>query len=330
MSELAVEVEQIRKSFVVRKGWLWKREKSIFTAVDGVSFGIPRGTIMSLLGPNGAGKTTTIKMLSTLLLPDGGSARVLGHDVVRDERQVRRVLGTVLPGERTLFWKLTVRENLEYFAGLMGLRRAWARGRIETLLTGFDLRDKADTLVEKLSTGLRQRAVLCRALLADPEVLLLDEPTLGLDPVAARSLRDLIRRIRLEGKTILLTTHYMYEADELSDRVGIINGGRLVAEGTPAELKASLGLLRSVEIRLADAAPALAEELQTVGGVSHLTIADRDGQYRLTCMVSNDFHLQNLLSRAERHGVRVLGFTVKEPSLEDVFVAHSGQGGIGA
>ncbi|HPO60600.1 MAG TPA: ABC transporter ATP-binding protein, partial [Exilispira sp.] len=200
----AIEINNLVKRFVSKK------EKII--ALDDISFSIDEGKIFSLLGPNGAGKTTTIKVLATLLLPDSGQAKICGYDVVKNDLLVRKNLGTVLPGERTLFWKLTINENLTYFSDLYGLNPKYSRKRIEYLLNKFEINDRKDTYVEKLSTGLRQRVVLCRALLSDPKVILLDEPTLGLDPEASRNLRNIIREIKDEGKTILLTTHYMYEA----------------------------------------------------------------------------------------------------------------------
>lgn len=209
-----IQVDNLKKSFITKKGSLFRRKKELATAVNGISFAIEKGQIFSLLGPNGAGKTTTIKILATLLIPTYGTARVKGFDVVKDDFSVRKVMTAVLPGERTLFWKLTVKENLFYFGSLYGLTRKNVKGKIDGLLQFFGIEDKRDSLVEKLSTGERQKVVLSRALLPNPEVILLDEPTLGLDPVAAIALRKLIKQIADRGTTILLTTHYMYEADD--------------------------------------------------------------------------------------------------------------------
>jgi len=209
-----IQVDNLKKSFITKKGSLFRRKKELATAVNGISFAIEKGQIFSLLGPNGAGKTTTIKILATLLIPTYGTARVKGFDVVKDDFSVRKVMTAVLPGERTLFCKLTVKENLYYFGSLYGLTRKYVKGKIDGLLQFFGIEDKRDSLVEKLSTGERQKVVLSRALLPNPEVILLDEPTLGLDPVAAIALRKLIKQIADRGTTILLTTHYMYEADD--------------------------------------------------------------------------------------------------------------------
>ena len=209
-----------------------KRTAEPFVAVDGVSFGIRAGEIFGLLGPNGAGKTTTIRMLCTLLEPTSGTATVNGYDVRRQAHLVRQSLGAVLTGERSIYWKLTGRENLTYFAALYHIPPATARKRIAELLERLDLAGRADEYVERYSSGMKQRIAIAKALLASPPVLLLDEPTIGLDPQSARNLRELILEIQAEGRTILLTTHYMEEADQLCDRVGIIDSGTIIALDT--------------------------------------------------------------------------------------------------
>lgn len=320
----AIEVSALHKSFVSHKGPPWSRKVTRFPAVKDVTFTVPQGQIFSLLGPNGAGKTTTIKILATLLMPDAGHARILGHDVISDDLAVRRRLGTVLPGERTLYWKLTVRENLDYFAGLMGLRRSWAKGRIAELLRIFELEDKAGALVEKLSTGLRQRAVLCRALLTDPEVLLLDEPTLGLDPLAARGLRNLVRTIREQGKTVLLTTHYMYEADELSDTVAIMHEGSLVAMGTPRALKASLSEQRCYTLAAKQFVPAFLADVQRLT-VNELHPLDVGFAKVIRFHGATEIPISKLIDIAHLHHQSIETFHMDEPTLEDVFISHTGR-----
>ncbi|HEX7973351.1 MAG TPA: ABC transporter ATP-binding protein, partial [Anaerolineales bacterium] len=232
-------VSTLAESAPRRRLWPFRRpvQKSWFTAVDGVNLQIGQGEVFGLLGPNGAGKSTTIRMLCTLLEPSGGTARVNGYDIVRQANQVRRSLGTLLAGERSIYWKLTARENLEYFAALYHIPPEIARKRIADLLERMELTARANDLVEKYSTGMKQRVAISRALLANPPIVLLDEPTLGLDPQAARKVRELVAELKAEGITILLTTHYMEEADQLSDRIGIIDQGRIIALGTPADLK---------------------------------------------------------------------------------------------
>jgi ABC-2 type transport system ATP-binding protein len=318
-------VNNLSKSFVTKKGPLFRRRKEFVKAVDGISFGIERGQIFSLLGPNGAGKTTTIKVLATLLIPTSGNVRVKGFDVVKDDFEVRKVLTAVLPGERTLFWKLTVKENLFYFGSLYGLTRAYVKGKIDELLQFFSIEDKRDVLVEKLSTGERQKVVLSRALLPDPEVILLDEPTIGLDPTAAIALRKLIRQIAARGKTILLTTHYMYEADELSDTVAIINHGKIACLDTPVRLKQSLAAKRIIRMQVSAWNNSLNEYFTDRFKVRSIDSDQKDGeiQVRIKCG-SNGFSLKDISDILTRHGVTANSISFDEPSLEDVFIEMTG------
>jgi ABC-2 type transport system ATP-binding protein len=321
----AVEVTDLRKDFVSKTGPLFRKKHETVSAVDGVSFSIGSGEIFSLLGPNGAGKTTTIKMLATLLIPTSGTARVFGRDVVRDEMEVRRLMTAVLPGERTLFWKLTVRENLRYFGALYGLTRRYTDERVEKLTGYFGVQDKAHVLVEKLSTGQRQKVVLCRALLPDPSLILLDEPTLGLDPNAARQLREMIRGIRDQGKTVLLTTHYMYEADELSDRVAIINKGKIACLDTPAALKASLDARKIIHLETDRWSSATHAAFYAAFPGNTLEVEERKGRVRVAVMVRNgDIPVGRLAGIVNDGGGSVHSVRVEEPSLEDVFVAMTG------
>src|SRR5919204_4617903 len=231
----AVETKELVKVFERGRRTVWQRlrrepdRRERFRAVDGVDLRVETGEIFGLLGPNGAGKTTTMKMLATLLLPTSGSIRVLGIDPLARPRDVRARLGAMLSGERSLYWKLTGRENLEYFAALYHVPPKEMKERVERSLAAVKLSDRGDDYVEKYSTGMRQRLALARALLPDPPLILLDEPTVGLDPQASRDLRDRVRELRAQGRTVLLTTHYMEEADQLCDRVAIIDHGKIVA-----------------------------------------------------------------------------------------------------
>jgi ABC-2 type transport system ATP-binding protein len=275
-----------------------------------------------VLGPNGAGKTTTMKMLATLLEPTSGSARVLGLDVVTQARDVRRRMGAVLSDGRSLYWKLTARENLEYFAALYHVPPREQPRRIAGVLAGVKLDDRADDYVERYSTGMRQRLVLARALLPDPELLLLDEPTVGLDPQAARDLRDRVRDLKAQGRTVLLTTHYMEEADQLCDRIAIVDHGRIVALDKPAGLKRTVGATDVV--RLEVAAPHGDARLERAGRVTHSE--HRDGALAVTVHArsARDF-VPAAFDAAQAEGVAIRHVEVVPVTLEDVFISLTGR-----
>src|SRR6058998_4090906 len=246
MTAPAVETKNLVKVFEKGRRTIWQRlrrepdKRERFRAVDGIDLVVEPGEIFGLLGPNGAGKTTTMKMLATLLIPTSGTIRVLGIDPLARPREIRARLGAMLSGERSLYWKLTGRENLEYFAALYHVPPKDTRERIDRSLAAVKLSDREDDYVERYSTGMRQRLALARALLPDPPLVILDEPTVGLDPQSSRDLRDRVRDLRAQGRTILLTTHYMEEADQLCDRVAIIDHGRIVALDSPNALKRTI------------------------------------------------------------------------------------------
>lgn len=310
-------------------------------AVDGVSFAVHPGEIFGLLGPNGAGKTTTIRMLSTLLEPSSGTATICGYDVTREPMQARARLGVVLAGDRSLYWKLSGRENLEFFATLYHVPRDQVRARVDYVLQRMELADRADELVERYSTGMKQRLSLARALLADPPVLLLDEPTLGLDPQSARNLRELILELKREGRAILLTTHYMEEADLLCDRVAIIDHGTIIALDSPAELKGRLPHERVYRLELtetggsdgvSDATNGAARTtLRLTEAVPGLTVVDerhdqRSGTLHLTLTLADPQRgLPALWTGLAQSGASVLNYSVQEPTLEDVFISLTGR-----
>jgi ABC-2 type transport system ATP-binding protein len=314
-----------------KRGW-WpfgkKGELTYLSAVDGVSLQIRQGEIFGLLGPNGAGKSTTIRMLCTLLEPTSGTARVNGFDIVKQATQVRQNLGTVLAGERSIYWKLTARENLEYFAALYHLPPDVARRRTKELLDRMELTNRADDLVEKFSTGMRQRVAIAKSLVADPPILLLDEPTLGLDPQAARNLRELIANLRDEGHTILLTTHYMEEADLLSDRIGIIDQGKIIALDTPSALKERIEQKDVIRLEVAGWHEDMAQKLETLPGVEKL-IAHRMGDestYEVSLHAeSARAVLPGVIDKINYNGTRLVNMNILRPSLEDVFINLTGK-----
>src|SRR5881398_2975612 len=233
----AIEAEKLVRTYKQTSGFPRRRTKTI-EAVRGIDFEVAEGELFGLLGPNGAGKTTTIKMLVTLLIPTSGTARVLGHDVVRDAQAVRRRIGYVFGGDRGAYERLSGLDNLRYFSELYGVPPKVQKQRIPELLELVGLNGRERERVEGYSRGMRQRLHIARGLIHDPPVMVLDEPTIGLDPVGARDLRATIAELTRAGKTVLLTTHYMFEADGLCNRIAVIAKGKLVAQGTPAELKA--------------------------------------------------------------------------------------------
>ena len=326
----AAEMESTPRPREKRRGWPFgkKEPKAMFTAVNGVDLQIQRGEIFGLLGPNGAGKSTTIRMLCTLLEPTSGMARVNGFDVVKQANDVRRSLGTVLAGERSIYWKLSGRENLEYFAALYHIPSATAKKRVEELIERMEIKDRANELVEKYSTGMRQRIAIAKALLARPPILLLDEPTLGLDPQAARNLRELIAQLKREGHTILLTTHYMEEADLLSDRIGIIDQGKVIALDTPEGLKRRIDQKEIIRLEVGGWHAEMEEKLRSVSGVDNLT-ARRQGEEDLweVSLQARDTRavLPRIVEYISGNGTRLMNMNIVKPSLEDVFIHLTGK-----
>lgn len=244
----AISTNRLQKTFKTRQGF-WKRTTRITEAVKDVTFEVERGELFGLLGPNGAGKTTTVKMLSTLLLPTGGTVSIFGLDIIQDTREIRKRIGFTFGGARGLYGRLTAVENLRYFAELYALEPAFVKKRIPELLELVDLKDRGDDKVETYSSGMHQRLHLARALLHDPELIFLDEPTVGIDPVGAREFRTTIKNLKAHGKTILLTTHYMAEADELCDRIAIINHGQIIALDTPSMMKSGMTSESIIDLR---------------------------------------------------------------------------------
>lgn len=288
-------------------------------AVRGVSFHVERGETFGLLGPNGAGKTTTIKMLITLLLPTSGSASVLGLDVVTDVREVRRRIGYVFGGDRGLYDRLSGLDNLRYFAELYGVEPREQRRRIGALLELVGMTGREGERVEGYSRGMRQRLHIARGLLHDPDVVFLDEPSIGIDPVGARELRATIASLKDQGKTVLLTTHYMFEADELSDRIAVIRAGEIVAEGTPAELKRRVAIGRVLEVETYGVPEPVVSALAELSGVRSVAVEERDQLQVLVLQCDADSDVtQQVLARLS--GVRVGRVGVREPTLEDAYV----------
>ena len=327
----AIIVEGLTKVFETKeKKGLFRGKKKRIVAVNNIHFKVVEGEIFGLLGPNGAGKTTTIKMLSTLLLPDKGEAWVNGYHIVKEASKVRESVGVSLYSDRGFYWKLTGRENLKYFAYLYHLDSKTVNRRVEYLLELVDLKEDADRLVEEYSTGMKSKLNFARALLHDPPILFLDEPTIGLDPNSARSIREIILNFKKEGKTILLTTHNMFEAEQLCDRIAIINKGRIVAIGTPSELKEFVNKRNIVVIEAANISEKTVSIIKKVDGVSRVTYRVRDpqsmlGEIRVAVNGNLDSILPDILKLVMDSSMRVISISPSEPTLEDVFVELTGE-----
>ena len=314
-----IEADELRRTYNTTTGIVRRRRLAV-EAVRGVSFAVEEGELFGLLGPNGAGKTTTIKMLITLLLPTGGAARVLGYDVVDDAREVRRRIGYVFGGDRGLYERLPALDNLKYFAELYGVPPREQKRRIEELLDLVGLKGREKERVEGYSRGMRQRLHIARGLLHDPKVVFLDEPTIGVDPVGARELRQTISSLVESGKTVLLTTHYMFEADALCDRIAVITRGEIVAEGTPRELKDGVRDGKVLEIEVYGVDGGAVTSLRNVAGVRAVTVEEREHAQLLVIQTETDVELTHTLL-GHLNGSNVGRVAVREPTLEDAYVA---------
>jgi ABC-2 type transport system ATP-binding protein len=304
-----------------------KTTPSEFIALDNVSLEIQPGELFGLLGSNGAGKTTLIKILTTLLAPTRGSASVDGLDVVSQAQAVRQRINMVSGGETSGYGVLTVRENLWLFSQLYGVPGKEARCRIDRLLAAVGLQEQADTRITHLSTGQRQKMNFCRGFVTNPKILFLDEPTLGLDVTAARTVRQFVRDWMSErpGRTLVLTTHYMMEADELCDRIAVIHRGRVLACDTPSALKRRLQRYPTFELALTTSANGW-HGLSAVPGVRQCTCAERPTSIDVRVALQEEAVVGSVVQEILSGGSRILSLKKVEPSLEDVFVELVGHG----
>jgi ABC-2 type transport system ATP-binding protein len=308
-ANLAIEAEGLVKSFGDTR------------AVDGVDLAVPQGAVYGVLGPNGAGKTTTIRMLATLLRPDGGRARVLGRDVVTQADQVRGLVS--LTGQlASVDDDLTARENLVLLGRLLGYRSKDARARADQLLDAFGLEEAANKLVKAFSGGMRRRLDIAASIVVTPELMFLDEPTTGLDPRSRNQVWDIVRALVAQGTTVLLCTQYLDEADQLAERIAVIDRGTVIAEGTPAQLKTSVGQ-GALHVRLLDpdrrphAAELLAGVLQTD---PHL----EPDPSALSAPVADADLASRAIAELSAAGLGLAGFSLAQPSLDEVFLALTG------
>jgi ABC-2 type transport system ATP-binding protein len=318
---LAIETRALTRTFKKKRG-------ELHTALDRVDLSVPAGGIFGLLGPNGAGKTTLIKILVTLLYPTSGTAKVDGVDVVAEPRKVRPRINMVSGGETSGYGILTVRENVWMFAQFYGIPWDVTRRRTEEYLERFGLAADADTRINRLSTGMRQKMNLIRGLVTDPKILFLDEPTLGLDAHIAREIRRFLSewvRERPE-RTILLTTHYMAEAEEMCGSVAIIDRGKIVACDAPAALRRNLGDMGFYRLTLVNGRTD-AEVFRAIPGLSDLEVrqAGEPTQREITFRLASEEVLGQVFARAQEGGARVVEFVKHEPGLEDLFVKIVGR-----
>lgn len=311
----AIEVQDLKKNFGELK------------AVQGVNFAVERGEIFSLLGPNGAGKSTTISMLSGLLQPDDGEARLMGHSVRSAGEAAKAALG-VVPQDIALYPDLSARENLEFWGKMYGLRGAALRQRVDEVLDVIGLKDRQKDRVGKFSGGMKRRVNIGAALLHKPRVVIMDEPTVGIDPQSRRHILDNVKDLNAQGMTVLYVTHYMEEAAELSDHIAIVDQGRVIAYGTHAELMALVGEQTRVDLKLSAAVGALAAEWRTAPGVTQVSLAeDAAGGPPTASVLCDDSNrvLPHLFEIAGRHGVRLASVDIQEPNLETVFLHLTGK-----
>ncbi|MCM1991220.1 ABC transporter ATP-binding protein [Oceanirhabdus seepicola] len=316
--ENVIEVKNLKRNYETTVGIL-KREEKIVQALKGVSFNVKRGEIFGLLGPNGAGKTTTIKILTTLLAPTEGEAMVLGYKSFGEEKKLRHKINFIFGGERSLYWRLSARNNLSYFMDLYGIDEDIKEKRINDLLDLVGLKDKADIKVEAYSKGMKQRLQIARGLVNKPEILFLDEPTIGLDPAGARDLRAIIKKLAKEGTTILLTTHYMQEAEELCDRIGFINGGELVALDTVPNLRKLYDKGSIIHCIVGDLKEACEKEILSIEGVTSVKLKEIDDDKHLYIETQKPHEIISKITYKLKD-CNMKGFSIREVTLEDIYL----------
>ena len=333
-----IEVENISKTYFRKKRKnLFDTEKIPIHACKNVSFTVDKGEIFGLLGPNGAGKTTLIKILTTLLLPTAGGAKVLGFDVEKESNKVRQNVNAMLMGERSIYWKLTGRQNLEYFASLYHIPSKEAKIRIKNLVSELNLEDFFDRKVETYSSGQKFKIAFAKSLINKPSLIFLDEPTATLDPRAAKEVRQIIKELNQEGTTIFLTTHNMYEADELSDRVAILDLGEIIDINTPDNLKEKFSDKESVKIEIPSPFINQKDWLMSLQGLDFVNdvafvqkVNNNDGETNEKTIVrvvstKTGINLSEIIDVFENSEIPLLSINSERSSLEDVFLSKTGR-----
>lgn len=297
------------------------REKSQVTAVDNVSLQIEKGTVYGLIGANGAGKTTFVKLLSTLIIPTSGKGEVCGYDIIENDRQVRSSIGLAAGTERSFYFRLSGWQNLWFFGVLQGIGRMELQSRIETLMKSVDLYSEKDKQFMQYSLGEKRKLDLVRSLLTDPPVFFLDEPTTSIDPYSAIKIRDTIRQLKNRGKTIILVTHNLDEAEKLCDRVGIMDKGRLVKEGSLDFLKTEAKTKR-ITIRLKEVpSKDILDKISSFGGIK----TEKEGK-EIEIFLSDGQKLSDLIDMVRSQNIGMESINTHEPSLEQIFLKYTGNG----
>jgi ABC-2 type transport system ATP-binding protein len=309
MTDQAIKAQNLRKLF------------GDFVAVKDISFDIQQGEIFSLLGPNGAGKSTTISMLSCLLTPTAGEAFVMGHSITKEAQSVKASIG-VVPQEIALYPDLSARENLKFWGKMYGLRGHELSTRVDDVLGIIGLADRQHDRVEKFSGGMKRRVNIGIALIHQPEVIIMDEPTVGIDPQSRRHILDNVKMLNTQGMTVLYTTHYMEEAQELSDHIAIIDQGKVIAYGTHAELIKLVGELDRIDLAINGSSEKVLREWQSTEGVHQ--VSSDDGHFTILSEDSNQI-LPRLFESANGAGVRITSVDIQEPNLEAVFLHLTGK-----
>ncbi len=315
--------ENLYRTYQTTTGVIHRKKKEI-VALDSVDLSIQSGELFGLLGPNGAGKTTITRILATVLLPTSGTAQVFGLDIIKAVKEIRPRIGLVFGGERGLYWRLSGRDNLQYFADLYKVPPEVAKRRIPELLEMVGLVDRANERIEGYSRGMKQRIHIARGLIHDPELLFLDEPTIGLDPLAARDLREVIRGLHQAGKTIFLTSHYMFEIDALCDRVAIMSKGKILVLDTPSSLKKVVANLEILEIECFGIPEELIAKIRGHPSVQAVNIERLEHSQLVQIQAPAGTELvKEFLGILE--GVEVRKVVTRQPTLEDAYVKLVGE-----
>ncbi|MEL9941000.1 MAG: ABC transporter ATP-binding protein [Ignisphaera sp.] len=323
-----IVVDSIKKTYISKEGF---RKKRVVEALKGVSLTVGSGEIHALLGPNGAGKSTLVKILATLLLPDSGRAYVDGYDVVREAEKVRRVIGIVLDVSKGFYTSLSGYENLVFYALLKGYSYQEARRRAKEVLelVGLYEMNAHNRPYYTYSLGMRARLSIAKALLTNPPVLLLDEPTLGLDVESAKAVRKLITDLAKEGRTVLITGHNMHEIEQIASSITIIDSGRVIVSGNPSELKAKLGLMLKVSTRIEGLhTPQILEKIKSFIPIEKASIEPLDSSTKIVfyTKASREEVVQSIMQMHSTLDLKILDLVVEEPTLEDAYIAVVGEG----